>query len=297
MSANPKFKADFSTKEAFLASLWDAYEHAQREENVAATKGPYPKRFQNTRDQFYETGVPMADHTYAGIIDRNDGMLARNGTMKFLIGMRSYMKAHTDNQSPREWYGVFDDAFATGQISIMAWGAAARQIYVSHGPHPADAWRFHAETLDRFRLAPRESLMLPDEIQRFNALPDPIVLYRGSVTPSDAIGAQGISWTTVEKEARFYPAVRKAVGALMLSPGESRAKGEQRVVCARVPKEAIFAVASAFLSSEEILVDYERITSDMMVPLPTRPPMTPADALLDQAFQMHRRFLDGMMRR
>ena len=117
------------------------------------------------------------------------------------------------------------------------------------------------------RNAPRDGLMLEYELERYNALPATVRLYRGSVTPDDATGAKGVSWTLQEQAARRFAGIRESVGFAMVGDSANKRIGSPRVVAADVPKGLILACAIQSLESEEFLVDFEGLEAAMMRPV------------------------------
>ncbi|WP_307118908.1 hypothetical protein [Sphingomonas kyeonggiensis] len=212
-TAKPDFhqeNASFLDRENFLEALWASYQCVQILESAEASLSnrPYPKRFTNTREQFFAAARPLSLRWHAEIIGR--GGAARDAVLMFLYGLRCHMGRPDDNALPMEWLALFEGAHRAGELCVMALGAAVRAVYTSCGPTPHEMGRNHERYLRIMRSVPRAALMTGDELGRFEALPEVVTLYRGSVTTSNEVGAKGISWTIDKRLARYFAGKRHA---------------------------------------------------------------------------------------
>jgi hypothetical protein len=244
---------DFTTPSGMLRTLWHVY---KTEQPTDATLG-------DITFEFFRTKVwPSISRYHAGIIDKHDDKAARDATLLFGESLSAPLQ-----NCPRGWGAAFEAAYHRGDIGLMAYGASLRMCYRRVAPNDGHRGEHLPALLRGLRSAPRESLMFDEEHERFAALPDVVTLYRGAITPTIAEAAAGLSWSTTRAYSNFHVTNRAVHTNRSAWAGKL---GKLFVVEAQVPKEAIFLWAcSPRLDTlpNEMLVDYERLKSEMLTPI------------------------------
>ncbi len=140
------------------------------------------------RDSFMAVAGPLMDEYASSIF--GGGPEAQRGVCLFLYGVSELTRS-----MPLTWQRHFRLAFDEGAIDGIALGAAVRMIYIGHIPEPAYRGEHTQQTLSNMRMATPAGIMLPTELQRWNALPDQMMIYRGALTDTSADAAKGLSWS------------------------------------------------------------------------------------------------------
>lgn len=239
--------------EHLLASLWTTY-------SVEQIGSRYLRQLD--RDSFMAVAGPLMDE-HAPAIYRG-GPEAQRAVCILFIRL-----AELTFSMPLKWQRHFRLAFDQGEIDGVAFGAAMRMIYTGNSPEPGYRGEHMKETLSNMRMATPAGIMLPTELQLWNALPDQMMIYRGALTDTSADAAKGLSWSLSRGAAAAHLCRRTLpihaateVRALLGLPSPP-----PQLVAAMVPKSAIIAVIDGSL--DEVLVDRDLIQPATVQSLPS----------------------------
>lgn len=170
---------------------------------------------------------------------------------------------------PLSWQRVFREAFDGGAIDGIVLGAAVRMIYRYNSPEPQYRGEDMAATLANLRIADRTGIMLPQERDIWEALPERVTIFRGAFAHTAIEAAQGLSWSLSRgyASAHLYRRSLPIHAATDIRQLLGMDSPPRQLIEATVSKTAILAAMCS--SDYEVFVDYERIAEADIQSLPT----------------------------
>jgi hypothetical protein len=240
--------------------------------------------------------MAIIQHYAPMIFGQPDDMHTRATVEHFMVELGGTKASKTPGYetllAPREWLAVWREAFSRNLIGPIAFGAAFRFFVTSTRGNgvpsqlkgSAAAGRVIAT--DAMRAAP-EGMMRPSEIDAWRALPPIVEVYRGGcANDGDTLldHAQNPHWSlTKEPAVRFMKGRNsqrcyRALASSMLSTNPEsmlpsangnllNELGMPYLIQARIPRELVVAYFEgevAGLHTAELIVDFDRISSDML---------------------------------